>query len=76
MQRKYIFLEYLSVTAFVWSLYLIWLVPFQLYWVQMPWDMFMNWLISGTIAEFIIAYPIAKAIVKYVPKITKYWMMK
>lgn len=54
-------------------MYLIWLIPFQLWWVGMSWDMFVTWVTWGTIAEYIIAYPIAKAIVWGVPKITLYW---
>jgi len=39
----------------------------------LDWDQFVVWLSWGTLFEYIIAYPIAKAIVKYVPKITLYW---
>ena len=54
-------------------MYLIWLVPFMLYWVQIEWDQFINWLITGTIFQMIFSYPIVKATIKYGPKITIYW---
>lgn len=73
MKTQFRFLEYLCVTSFVWGMYLIWLIPFQLLWVGMDWDMFMTWFIWGTFFEYIIAYPIAKAIVRWVPCITLYW---
>ncbi len=76
MKLKFRFFEYLCITSFVWGLYLIWLIPFQLYWVGMPWDMFVTWFVWGTIAEYIVAYPIAKAIVWGVPKITSHWQIK
>jgi len=66
-------LEYLTITSLVWFMYLIWLVPFMLYWVQIEWDQFINWLITGTIFQMIFSYPIVKASIKYGPKITIYW---
>ena len=56
-------------------MYLIWLVPFMLYWVGLEdnIDRFMNWLITGTIFNMILTYPIVKASIKYGPKITLYW---
>lgn len=65
--------EYLTITSFIWSLYLAWLIPFQLFVVQLDWEQFTNWLILGTIAEMFIAYPITKIITRYVPRITEYW---
>lgn len=62
-------LKYFLITSFVWGMYLIWLIPFQLYIVGMSWGQFMTWLVLGTFVEFIIAYPIAKAIVWGVPRI-------
>lgn len=73
MKYQYRVLEYLSITSFVWGLYLLFLIPFQLLVVKMPYDMFITWITLGTMAEMIIAYPIAKAITRYVPKITLYW---
>ena len=65
-------IKYLLVTNFVWGLYLAWLVPFQLLIVGLNWDQFTKWIILGTIAEFFVAYIIAKACVKYVPKIERW----
>ena len=65
--------EYLTITSFVWCLYLLWLIPFQLFVVELDWDQFTNWLILGTIAEMFVAYPISKIMVKYIPRITEYW---
>lgn len=65
--------HYLIVTTFVWSLYLIWLIPFMLFWVGMPWDQFVVWIVHGTILEMIFAYPLTLVIVHVTPKITKYF---
>ena len=73
MLLRYRLVHYLIVTSFVWGLYLIWLIPFQLYWVGMPWDMFLTWLIHGTALEMIFAYPLTLVIVYVTPKITKYF---
>ncbi len=75
LKYQYRLAEYLTLTSFVWFLYLIWLVPFMLYWVGLEDDMdrFMNWLITGTIFNMILTYPIVKASIKYGPKITLYW---
>lgn len=64
--------DYLLITGFVWGMYLAWLIPFMLLWIQMPWDLFINWLVTGTILEMIFTYPIAKAVTKYSPKITEW----
>jgi len=64
--------DYLIITSFVWGVYLAWLIPFMLFWVQMDWDKFLNWLITGTALEMIFTYPIAKAVAKYSPKITNW----
>jgi len=53
-------------------MYLAWLVPFQLFWVGMTWDMFITWLIWGTVLEMMFTYPIAKMTAKYAPRITKF----
>jgi len=76
MRIKYRFGEYMSVTSFVWGLYLLFLIPFQLLIIGMPWEMFTRWLTLGTMIEFVIAYPIAKTLVWGVPKITLYWKEK
>ncbi len=65
-------IDYLLITGFVWGMYLIWLIPFMLFWVQIEWDEFVNWLVVGTIFEMMFTYPIAKAVSKYSPKITHY----
>lgn len=68
--------EYITLTSFVWGLYLIWLIPFQLYWIGMSTEMFWNWLMWGTFFEMIIAYPISKAIIWGGLKINLYWSTK
>lgn len=73
LKLKFRVLEYLSLTSFVWALYLIWLIPFMLFWVQIEMDEFWNWLITGTIFEMIFSYPIIKTVAKYTPRITLYW---
>jgi len=64
--------DYLIITGFVWGMYLVWLIPFMLFWVQIEWDEFVNWLTVGTLFEMIFTYPIAKAVAKYSPKITSW----
>lgn len=53
-------------------MYLAWLIPFQLFWVNMSWEQFETWIVWGTVMEYIFSYPIAKAIAKYAPKISLY----
>ena len=65
-------LEYFLITGTTWCLYLLWLIPFQLIWVGMPWDMFIVWLKWGTVLEMIFTYPIIKTMIKIGPKITKW----
>jgi len=72
MDLKQRVVDYLIITSFVWGMYLAWLIPFMLFWVQMDWDKFINWLVTGTILEMIFTYPIAKAVAKYSPKITNW----
>jgi len=72
MNLKQRVVDYLIITSFVWGMYLAWLIPFMLFWVQMDWDKFLNWLITGTALEMIFTYPIAKAVSKYSPKITSW----
>lgn len=55
---------------FVWTLYLIWLLPFQIFWVQMDMDQLYNWLVYGTMLELVFTYPITKFVVRVAPKIT------
>lgn len=76
MKLQYRFGDYITLTSFIWGLYLIWLIPFQLWHVGMPWDMFLKWLIWGTLAEYIVAYPIGLAIIKYGTMIHLYWQTK
>lgn len=66
-------LDYIIITSFVWGMYLLWLIPFQLLWVGMPWDMFVTWILWGTMLEMIFTYPIVKMSVRYAPKITLYF---
>lgn len=56
-------------------MYLLWLIPFQILWIHLTWTQFWDWLIYGTMLEMVFTYPIAKAGVKYNPKITK-WVKK
>ena len=75
MNKKQRLFDYVLITGFVWGMYLIWLIPFQLLWVGMPWDMFVTWITWGTLLEMIFTYPIAKMAIRYGPKITK-WVEK
>ncbi len=68
--------EYITLTSFIWGMYLLWLIPFQLWWVGMEWDMFITWLVWGTFFEFIIAYPIGKAIIRWGTQLHLYWQRK
>ena len=72
MNLRQRFVDYLIITSFVWAMYLAWLIPFMLFWVQMDWDRFVNWLVTGTMLEMVFTYPIAKAVAKYSPKITSW----
>jgi len=54
-------------------MYLLWLIPFQLWWVGLEWDEFTTWVIWGTVLEMIFTYPIVKISIKYGLKITIYW---
>lgn len=73
MRTRYRILEYLSITGFTWGIYLVWLIPFQLGVVGLDWNQFIKWLWIGTIAEMLVAYPITKTLVKYVPKISAFY---
>ena len=77
MNKRQRFLDYLLITSFVWGLYLIWLIPFMLFWVGLAehMDKFVNWIIWGTIFQMIFSYPIIKASIRYGPKITA-WIKK
>jgi hypothetical protein len=68
--------EYITLTSFVWGLYLIWLIPFQFYVVGLTVDQFWTWLIVGTMFEMIIAYPLSKAIIWGGIRINLYWANK
>jgi hypothetical protein len=76
MKLQFRFGEYITLTSFVWALYLIWLIPFQLWWVGMDYEQFIKWLTWGTLAEYIVAYPISKAIIWGGVKINLYWKTK
>jgi len=62
--------DYFLITSFVWGMYLAWLIPFQLFWIHLTWEQFVDWVVYGTMLEMIFTYPIAKAVAKYSPKIT------
>jgi len=64
--------DYTLITSFVWGMYLCWLIPFQLFLIGLTWEQFIDWLVYGTLLELLFTYPIAKAVAKYSPKITKY----
>jgi len=66
--------DYFLITGLTWILYLLWLVPFQLFYVKMTWEQFKKWLIVGTVAEMIFTYPIVKFMIWVGPQITD-WSM-
>jgi len=72
MTLKQRLIEYISITMFVWSLYLIWLLPFQKYLVDMSDEQLFNWLVYGTIIEFVLTYFIIKITLVVSPKITRW----
>jgi len=72
MELKRRILDYFLITSFVWGMYLAWLIPFQLYWIQLSWEQFTDWVIYGTMLEMVFTYPIAKMVTRYAPKITKW----
>ncbi len=65
-------LDYLLITGFVWMLYLLWLIPFQWYYVKLTKEMFWKWLKIGTLIEMVFTYPIAKATIFVGPIITEW----
>ncbi len=65
-------LDYFLITGFTWGLYLLWLIPFQIFYVKMTKEMFLKWLKAGTVFEMIFTYPIAKAIIFAGPQITNW----
>lgn len=67
--------DYLIITGFVWGMYLIWLIPFQIFAIHLSWTQFWDWVIYGTLLEMIFTYPIAKMAIKFGPRITK-WVKK
>jgi len=75
MNKKQWVIDYALITSFVWGMYLCWLIPFQLFLIGLTWEQFIDWLVYGTMLELIFTYPIAKAVAKYSPKITK-WVKK
>jgi len=53
-------------------MYLLWLIPFQLYYVKLTKEMFWKWLKVGTVIEMIFTYPIAKITIFIGPIITEW----
>ena len=72
MSPKQRFVDYACITMFVWTLYLIWLLPFQFLFNHFTYEQLWNWLVYGTALEFVFTYPIAKTVVVVAPKITKW----
>ena len=72
MNLKQRLIDYLLITGFVWGMYLTWLIPFQLFAIHLTWEQFVDWVVYGTLLEMLFTYPIAKAVAKYSPKITKW----
>ena len=72
MNPKQRLIDYLLITGFVWGMYLTWLIPFQLFAIHLTWEQFVDWVVYGTLLEMLFTYPIAKAVAKYSPKITKW----
>ncbi len=72
MDLKRRIVDYFLITSFVWGMYLLWLIPFQLYWIQLSWEQFTDWVIYGTMLEMVFTYPIAKMVTRYAPRITKW----
>ena len=64
--------DYCLITSFVWGMYSIFMVPFMIFWVQLDWNEFWNWLIGGTVIDMIATYPITKVAIKYGPGITSW----
>jgi len=73
MKPQFRILEYFCITGLVWALYLLWLIPFQIFWIRLSTEQFITWVFHGTILEMIFSYPIAKVITKIAPKITLYF---
>ncbi len=72
MNKRQWVIDYALITSFVWGMYLVWLIPFQLFLIGLTWEQFTDWIIYGTMLELIFTYPIAKAVAKYSPKITSW----
>lgn len=72
MRKKGRLLEYLAITSVIWGAYLVVLVPWMYYIIQMPDEKLWQWLWQGTLLEMVVAYPIGKLILKVGPKITSY----
>lgn len=68
-------MEYFLYTSFVWGMFLVWLIPFQLYVVGLSMEQFWTWFILGTASEMVVSYPISKAILWGAPRITN-WCKK
>jgi hypothetical protein len=72
MTPKQRVIEYFLYTTFVWGMFLIWLIPFQLYIVGLEWEQFVKWITYGTASEMVVSYPISKAILRGAPRITEW----
>jgi len=75
MTPKQRLFDYLIFTMLIWCLFLIWLIPFQLYIVGLDWIQFTHWITYGTIADMIVSYPVSKLIIKLAPRISA-WVVK
>jgi len=72
MNLKQRLVEYLLLTGFVWIYYALVLPPvFFIPFFGWGMDEIVKWWVYGSPIEFLIAYPLAKMIVKIKPKIDK-----
>ena len=72
MNLKQRLVEYLLLTGFVWIYYALILPPvFFIPFFGWGLDEIIKWWVYGSPIEFLIAYPLAKMIVKIKPKIDK-----
>ena len=73
MTPKQRLLDYLLLTGFVWIYYALVLPPvFFIPFFGWGMDEIIKWWVYGSPIEFLIAYPLAKMVVKIQPKITKF----
>lgn len=75
MKLKQRILEYFLITGVVWLFYAM-LLPIYFYFVfHWGWNEVINWWITGTPVEFILAYPLGKILQRTTPKIVA-WVQK